>query len=473
MPNKIQHIHFVGVKGVGLTPLAIIAKEAGIKVSGSDIEEEFITDSALRKVGITPFTNFSENNITDDIDLVVTTGAHGGYENIEVQTARKKSIPVITKGEAVGAFMQGAILGREFSGISVAGSHGKTTTTGMIVNILKHAGFDPSYIVGTGSINSMDLPGHLGRGKYFVAEADEYATEPKYNHKPQFLWQFPDIALFTNIEHDHPDIYPTHAEVVSAFEAFTQNISSKGVLIGCADDKNVYSLIKNSKNRTITFGFSPQSDYVIDNVHIVGSQTFFKVRAYGGEIGEFHLQVMGEHNVLNAVGALIVGVELGIPVDSIREGLSLFSGVKRRLEFKGQLESGAYVFDDYAHHPTEIAKTLQALRMRYPNKKIVAIFQPHTYSRTKALFTEFTQAFNDADEVILVDIYGSLREVQDPSISSKLLASSMSKNNTHYIPTLEEVASYIEKDRSNENVVIVFMGAGDIYKTIDHINLQK
>jgi UDP-N-acetylmuramate--alanine ligase len=473
MQSKIHHIHFVGIKGVGLTPLAIIAKEAGLRVSGSDIEEEFITDSALRKVGITPFTNFSENHITGDIDLVITTGAHGGYDNIEVRTARKKSIPVLTKGEAVGKFMQGNILGRKFSGISVAGSHGKTTTTGMIVSILKHAGYDPSYVVGTGSISSMDLPGHLGRGKYFVAEADEYATEPTYNHKPQFLWQFPDIALFTNIEHDHPDIYPTHAAVVNAFEAFTHNISSNGVLIGCRDDKKVYSLIKHFNNRTITYGFSPQSDYVIENVHVIGSKTLFKVKAHGREIGEFCLQVIGEHNALNALGALIVGVELGISIGSIREGLSLFNGVKRRLEFKGQLKSGAYIFDDYAHHPTEIAKTLQALRMRYPKEKIIAVFQPHTYSRTKALFTEFTKAFHDADEVILVDIYGSLREIKDPSISSKLLAASMSKHNTHYIPTLEEVASYIKKESPNENVVIVFMGAGDVYKTIDLINLIK
>ncbi len=475
MQNKIHHIHFVGIKGVGLTPLAIIAKEAGIKVSGSDIEEEFITDSALRKVGITPFTDFSEDHLTDDIDLVITTGAHGGYDNIEVQTARKKSIPVMTKGEAVGEFMKGEILGRNFSGISVAGSHGKTTTSGMIVTLLKQAGFDPSYIVGTGSISFMDLPGHLGRGKYFVAEADEYATEPKYNHKPQFLWQFPEIALFTNIEHDHPDIYPTQEAVVNAFEAFTHNISSKGMLIGCADDRNVYSLLKSFNNRSISYGFSPQNDYVIDNVRILGSQTFFKVKAYGRDIGEFHLQVIGEHNALNAVGAIIVGSEIGLPLDQIREGLLHFTGVKRRLEFKGQLESGAYVFDDYAHHPTEISKTLGALRMRYPQKKIIAVFQPHTYSRTKALFTEFTTAFQDANEVILVDIYGSLREVKDTSISSKLLANviSQNKNNTYYIPTIEEVASYINKEKPDENAVIVFMGAGDVYKAINFLNLIR
>src|SRR5476651_368276 len=187
---KKKSIHFVGIKGVGMTPLALVAKEAGFVVSGSDVGEEFITDEILRESEIIPLIGFSSEHIASP-DLVITTGAHGGYDNVEVQTAKEKPIPVITAGEAVGQFMAGEVLGRTFKGISVAGTHGKTTTTAMIATIMKETGFDPSFIIGTGNVGSLGTPGHFGKGKYFVAEADEYATEPKYNKTAKFLWQHP------------------------------------------------------------------------------------------------------------------------------------------------------------------------------------------------------------------------------------------------------------------------------------------
>ncbi len=473
--SKIKRIHFVGIKGVGVTPLAIIAKEAGITVTGSDVGEEFITDKALSQVGIVPLVGFSPEHIGEGIDLVITTGAHGGYDNVEVKEAKKRGIPVLTKGEAVGAFMDGAILGKQFKGIAIAGSHGKTTTSSMMVTILKELGMDPSYIVGTGSIGKVSLPGHLGKGKYFIAEADEYATEPQYDKTAQFLWQKPTIALFTNIELDHPDIYPSVESVVEVFKQFVEKTPQDGTIIGCGDDLHVYKLLRSVDRKTISYGFSPKNDYVLSHLHVSGGQIFFRVEAGGMDLGEFRLQVTGEHNALNGLGACIIALELGLPLEKIKQALSTFTGAKRRLELRGTLESGAIVFDDYAHHPTEIQKTLHGLRQRFPKEKIVCIFQPHTYSRTKTLFPEFMRAFSDSDEVIITDIYASLREVPDPTINAKMFVEELAKHerNVLYLPKADDVVEYVKKNRFKENTVLVFMGAGDIYKAIDSLSFSS
>lgn len=472
--KKVKSIHFVGIKGVGLTPLAIIAKEAGIKVTGSDLEEEFITDKALAKAGITPFVGFSPENVPDDVDVVITTGAHGGFENPEVIEATTRLIPVLTKGEAVGQFMEGEIIGRKFKGIAIAGSHGKTTTTALLATILRENKLDPSYSVGTGSMGEGLLPGHLGKGEYFVVESDEYATEPKKNHKAQFLWQYPEIALITNIEHDHPDIYPTLEEVVRVFEEFSRHVSKDGLLVGNGDDPRVSAIAQQAHCKTITYGLSPRNDYVITRVHISGSQTFFRVETKGMDLGEFHLSVAGEHNALNALGASIVAFETGLSLENVKKALPLFSGSKRRLEYRGRLVTGASVYDDYAHHPTEIKTTLRTLRQAYPKGTIIAVFQPHTYSRTKALFNEFITAFDDANAVILTDIFASARESVDPSVSSQLLVQRLASRHPAvlYVPSFEEIATFLVGKKLRENTIIVFMGAGDIYKTVDLLPLE-
>lgn len=472
--DKIRKIHFVGIKGVGMAPLAIIAREAGIKVTGSDVAEQFITDLSLEKAGITPLAGFSPEHVPPEAQLVITTGAHGGYENVEVVKANSLSIPVITAGEAVGEFMKGEILGRKFEGISVAGSHGKTTSTAMLVTIFRESGLDPTYLIGTGSIGDL-LPGHLGKGKFFIAEADEYATEPVHNHKARFLWQYPEIALFTNIEHDHPDIYPDLKSVVRAFEDFALNVRSSGVLVGNGDDKNVLEVLKKTSCKTKTFGMSPKNDYVVDRIHVSGRQTFFKVHNGGVDLGEFRLVVAGEHNALNALGAIVVALEAGLPLDKIKASLLSFAGSKRRLEYKGQLVTGAYVFDDYAHHPTEIRATLKALRQRFPQSTLISVFQPHTYSRTKTLLDEFVKAFDDARNVILTDIFASAREIIDESISSQILIQRLSARHPAalYVPSPKEVIDLLVKEKLKENVVVVFMGAGDIYQAIDLLPFIK
>ncbi len=469
-----MNIHFVGIKGVGQAALAIMAKEAGFKVSGSDIEEEFITSAPLKKVGITPFLGFSTENV-DDSDLVITTGAHDGYDNVEVKQAKKRGIKVISKGEAVGIFMDGNIFQRKTIGISVAGSHGKTTLTAMIATIFREAGLNPSYIVGTGEIPSLGNPGHFGKGKFFIAEADEYATESKYDKTPQFFWQHPKIAAFTNIELDHPDLYKNVEEVRGAFLKFAKQLPKDGVLVCCGDDPQIRVLLKNFSGRSITYGFSPNCDYVLHNVNVSGLQTFFWVKSKGASLGQFCLNIPGEHNALNALAAYLVSLEAGVSSERIKKALVVYKGSKRRFEEVGKLKSGALLFDDYAHHPTEIMKTLKTFRQSFPKYKIVCIFQPHTYSRTKELFEQFITSFKGADIVIITNIFSSQREKNDKSISSKILAEGVAKFNrkTLFLPNLADVVEYIDKNRFDDKVVIITMGAGDVYKIANKLKLWK
>lgn len=473
--KKIRSIHFVGIKGVGVAPLAIIAKEAGIKVSGCDIEEVFITNEPLRKAGIRPLVGFSKEHVTGS-DLVITTGAHGGFDNPEVQIAKKLGIEVWTQGQAVGQFMKGSLLGKKgFIGVSIAGSHGKTTTTAMLATILKGAGLDPSFLIGTGDTPSLGGPGHFGKGKYFISEADEYATEPLHDKTPKFLWQHPKIAVFTNIEFDHPDLYSSLDEIRAAFLQFANNISQDGVLILGGDDRENQKLKKEYSGRIITYGTLPTNDFVMKRVSISGNQTFFWVEGFGTSLGEFALRVVGEHNALNALSAIIVSLELGLPIERIRGELLRFTGTKRRFEYIGKLQSGALLFDDYAHHPTEIKKTLLAFKQSFPKKNIVCIFQPHTYSRTKKLFDEFISSFSYSRTVVIIDIYPSLREKPDSQVSSKKLSDAINRLYGHaiFLPTLPDVVEYIDQKRFGEDTVIVTMGAGDIYKISEKLKMQS
>jgi UDP-N-acetylmuramate--alanine ligase len=459
-----KKIHFVGIKGTNMTPLAIIAKEAGFAVSGSDVEQEFITDAALKKAGIKPLVGFSPEHISDQ-NLVITTGAHGGFDNVEVQAAKTKNIPFMSAGEATGEFMSGVLFHKNFTGISVAGTHGKTTTTAMIATMLSENKLDPSYIIGTGNVGSLGAPGRFGDGRYFIAEADEYATEPNYDKRPRFLWQKPQFAVITNIEHDHPDIYPTISAVREAFLSFANHLPKKSLLIACGDDPQIRLLLKEYEGRVMTYGFSQENDYVLGRVTVSGEQTFFWVKSRGVPLGEFVLRVAGEHNALNGLATVILGLETGLSIEKIKKGLLAFIGSKRRLEFIGDLKTGAKIYDDYAHHPTEIKTTLHALRQQYPKKKIICIFQPHTYSRTRQLFQQFTAAFGEVDMVILTDIFASAREKEDPDVSSKHLAFAMGARHKAvlYLPKLSDVVQYISENRLRSDTVLVTMGAGDVY----------
>jgi UDP-N-acetylmuramate--alanine ligase len=468
---KKKKVHFVGIKGTNMTPLAIIAKEAGFEVSGSDVAQEFITDAALKKAQITPLVEFSADHITDQ-NLVITTGAHGGYDNVEVIAAKKKNIQVMSAGEATGEYMKGTLFNKKFTGISVAGTHGKTTTTAMIATMLKENRLDPTYIVGTGNVGSLGSPGHLGTGRYFVVEADEYATEPKYDKRARFLWQMPTFLIITNIEYDHPDIYPTVASIRAAFLSFAKKLPIKGLLIACGDDDQIKQMLKDYSGKVLTYGFSQGNDYILDRVAVSGDQTFFWVKSHGVPLGEFVVRVPGSHNALNAMAAVILGLEVGLSVEKIKKGLMAFKGSKRRLEFIGDLKTGAKVYDDYAHHPTEIRTTLLALRQQYPKKRIICVFQPHTYSRTKMLFDQFVLVFGSVDTVIITDIFASAREQVDTTVSSKNLAFALSNRHkaVMYLPKLPDVVQYINENKLRTDTILVTMGAGDVYTIHSGLN---
>ncbi len=463
--KKIKKIHFTGIKGVGMTPLAIIAKEAGFKVSGSDVPDVFITDKELYKAGIEKIEEFSEKNV-EGVDLVIATGAHGGSENIEVLKAKELGINVLNQGQALGVFQKGDIFGKKLKGISVAGSHGKTTTTAMIATIFENAGLNPSYVIGTSDIPSLGSSGHYGRGNYFITESDEYFADITDDKVPKFLYQSPQVLVVTNIDFDHPDIYSNLEEIKKVFIDFTKKISESGVLIACGDGAENRNFLKRVHARKITYGMSPDNDYVLEKVNFSEDKMFFWVKSHGAVLGQFSMNVFGEQNALNGLGAIVAGIEAGLSVDQIKKGISNFKGTKRRSEFIGNLPGGGLLYDDYAHHPVEIKNTLMAFRKAFPKHRIIPIFQPHMYSRTKALFKEFSSSFSDADLVLIAEIFPSFREKIDENFSSSLLVSEIKKfgKDALYFPALSDVVKYVTSKTFDKNTLIITMGAGDIYK---------
>lgn len=463
--GKIKKIHFTGVKGVGMAPLAIIAKEAGFKVTGSDVSDVFITDKELKKAGIENIQDFAASNV-EGVDLVIATAAHGGSENLEVVKAKELGIKVLNQGQALGIFQNGEIFGKKLKGISVAGSHGKTTTTAMIATVFENSGLKPSYVIGTSDIPSLGSSGHFGKGDYFITESDEYFADIKSDLVPKFLYQSPEIMVVTNIDFDHPDIYGNLEEIKKVFVDFTKKLNPIGVLIACGDGAENRDFLKRVKARKITYGSSPDNDYVLERASFTNDKMFFWVKSHGADLGQFSMNVFGEQNAVNALGAIVVGIESGLTVEQIRIGLSKFKGTKRRSEFIGNLPSGALLYDDYAHHPVEIKNTLAAFRKAYPKHKIIPIFQPHMYSRTKALFTEFSSCFSDADQVLIAEIFPSFREKIDENFSSLLLVEEVKKfgKDALYFPTLMDVIKYVTSQKFDKNTIIITMGAGDVYK---------
>jgi len=458
--KNLRFIYFVGIKGVAMTALAIVAKEMGIKVNGSDVGEEFITDAVLKRNKISWQRGFKKENITTlkrKPDLVVVTGAHGGMTNPEALAAKEIGLKVMMHGQALGMFMD------SFQGIAVAGCHGKTTTAAMVATILAKSGLDPCFAVGSGDIFCLSNPGHAGQGKYFVAEADEYLTCPLTDKTPRFLWQNPKIAVFTNIEYDHPDAFTDLEAVKKAFSKFSQKIPQDGLLVAGIDNQNLRQILPDVTCPMITFGRSPLSDYQIIRISFGQERTWFRVKHKEIDLGEFSLQVPGAHNVLNALAGAVVANRLGISWEKIKKGLKAFSGTKRRFEKIGAV-NGIFLYDDYAHHPTEIRATLKAARDWFPKKRIICIFQPHTYSRTKALFSEFARSFKEANIGIIVDIYSSAREKDDLGINSKMLVNEAKKHrqNVYYLAKKRGVLDWLRKNALSGDIIFT-MGAGDIF----------
>lgn len=451
-----KSIYCVGIKGVGMTALSVFFKEKGCEVAGSDTDTLFHTDKILSDFGIRVLKGFDKNHIHKNYDLVVVTGAHGGIKNIEAQEAKKKGLTVVMHGEALGVAMEG------FSVISVSGTHGKTTTSALTASILTHAGYDPSYVVGTSDIFDLPSPGHFGKGKYFIAEADEYVTSPGVDKTPRFLWQHPEILIITNIEYDHPDAYKNIGEIENAFYRLTQNLTGRKILIACCDNTSVLKLLKKYKGKVLTYGFSKNAMYRVINVKFENGVTSFDIIHRGKKAASLSTHLTGKHNILNSTAAGLASKCAGLSWVEIRKNIILFKGSRRRFEFikeKGRVK----FYDDYAHHPTEIAATLLGAHEFFPDSYIVVVFQPHTYSRTKSLFDEFTNSFKNADKIIVAPIYASAREEKDPSISSELLVAALKKKGRNaYFAANPPDAANLMKSESKKEKLIITMGAGDI-----------
>ncbi|TGE35819.1 UDP-N-acetylmuramate--L-alanine ligase [Desulfosporosinus fructosivorans] len=440
------HIHFVGIKGTGMSALAqISAQIEGATISGSDVEESFYTDSVLKRAQI-PVLSFSPKNV-ENADLVVTSAA---YTNLhpEISRAMELNIPVLTYPQYLGRLLS------KKRGISVTGTHGKTTTTAMMGLIMLQAGLDPTIVVGS-DVPSIGGNAHSGKGEFFLAESCEY--------RRHFLNYSPEHLVITNIEFDHPDYFNDLDDVIAAFAELAKKVPAHGHIYVWDEDPNRKSLLSDAP--ITTFGLSESADVRATEIVFQDERSSMKIMLKGEYVGDLNLHVAGRHNIINALATIALCCEIGIPIQAILFGLGLFNGTKRRFEHIGSNKNGALIVDDYAHHPTEIRTTLEGARLSFPDRRIRAIFQPHTFSRTEKLLLEFSQSFQGADEVVVADIFASAREQEHYTVSSLNLADLILKQGiqARYIGTLEDIGVYLNDTLAPEDLVLT-LGAGDIYK---------
>ncbi|MFA6808850.1 MAG: UDP-N-acetylmuramate--L-alanine ligase [Eubacteriales bacterium] len=439
------HIHFIGIKGTGMSALAQIAsKIENAVITGSDVHQRFFTDTILEKAGI-QVLEFNPLNV-DNADIVVTSAAYND-QHPEISRAKELNIPVFTYPEYLGKLMS------KKTGICVSGTHGKTTTTAMLGKILLDSELDPSIVVGS-DVPCIGGNAHAGKGELFLAESCEYRRH-FLNYSPQYL-------IITNMELDHPDYFKDLDDVISAFAQLAHKLPSNGNLIIWNEEPNKDRIL--SKALITTFGLSSNADVRATNILYNANGCQFDVYIKNEFTGTLNLAVSGKHNVLNALAAIALSTTIGIPSDRVLQALNCFNGTKRRFEKIGT-KNGALIVDDYAHHPTEIQTTLDGARLSFPQRRIRAIFQPHTFSRTERLLTEFSKAFQVADEVIVAEVFSSAREKRTNSFSSSILADLIRENgiNTLFFPTLEEISTYLSHTLKSDDLVIT-LGAGDVYK---------
>lgn len=440
----MEHIHLIGIGGTGLSAIARVLKETGYEVSGSDRSLSPLAKSLL-KDGIRVMEGHAAGNISG-ADFVVRSSAIPD-DNPEVLAAMKAGIPVLKRSEFLGRIFS------EKTGIAIAGTHGKTTTTSMMAWTLTSLGQDPSYIIG-GVSKNLGSNAHAGSGNYFVIEADEYDY--------MFMGLHPSLTIVTNVEHDHPDCYPTPQDYRYAFQAFVGQLRAEGILLVCRDDAGAFELAGSapSGSKVFSYGLSVRADFQAQNMLLnpAGGHSFNIYRSSTQEVlGRVDLNVPGDHNVRNALAVFTAAYLLDYPTEAISQALGQFKGTGRRFDVLGEA-MGVVVVDDYGHHPTEIAATLEAARQSYANRKIWAVWQPHTYTRTETLMAEYIQAFKAADRVIITEIYAA-RE-RDNGFSSKSVADQMTRPETTFIPTLKEVTSYILANVEPGTVLLV-LSAGD------------
>ena len=445
---RLRRLHFVGAGGVGMSGIAeILLQATPLEISGCDLARSEITER-LERLGARVATGHDPAHV-ETADLVVISSAVA-ESNPEVAAARALGIPVIRRAEMLGEIM------RLKQGVAVAGTHGKTTTTSLTGMVLTEAGFDPTIVVG-GQVHILGTNARLGKGDYLVAEADEFDRS--------FLELTPVVAVITNIEADHLDTYRDLDEIHDAFAAFANRVPFFGAVIACADDPGVRAILPRIKRRAVTYGVSAEADISARDVRLDASGTCFDVwNGEQGRLGAVRLRLAGRHNVANALAAIAAGRELLVPFDTIARALSAFTGVVRRFELKGE-RSGVLVVDDYAHHPTEIRATLAAARQVYPDRRIVALFQPHLFSRTRDFTGEFGAALAAADMNIVMDVYPS-REAPIPGITGELVADAArraGRGSVIYTHEKKEVVDTLERNLAPGDLLLT-LGAGDVVK---------
>ncbi|MGD8965961.1 MAG: UDP-N-acetylmuramate--L-alanine ligase [Anaerolineae bacterium] len=438
-----KHVHLVGIGGAGLSAIARVLLEQGAKVSGSDLVISPVAE-ALARDGARVFEGHNAANVEGADVLVVSSAVP--EENVEIQAARAVGIPVLGRPAFLGQLMEGK------RGIAVAGTHGKTTTTAMIASILLEAERNPTFIVG-GVLAGLETNARAGNGSLFVIEADEYDCT--------FLSLKPEVAVITNVEHDHPDCYPTFADFRAAFEEFAALVPLGGLLAACWDDPVAREIGEDqAKEKLVTFfGLDKGATWRAEEIHpnFAGGVDFLAVRE-GETRGLVRLRVPGAHNVSNALAALVVAEFLGVPFRVSREALTAFRGVARRFEIKGEAD-GTVVVDDYAHHPTEIQATLAAARERFPTGRIWAVWQPHTYSRTKQLLAGFAASFGEANHVIVLPIYPA-RETDTLGVNASDVVRAMEHVDVRAAESMDEAVTWLGTEVRPGDVVLT-LGAGD------------
>ncbi|MFN3741287.1 MAG: UDP-N-acetylmuramate--L-alanine ligase [Anaerolineales bacterium] len=447
----MTHVHFIGIGGSGLSAIARVLLESGYTVSGSDQILSPLAEE-LQRLGAKVDIGHRAEQV-QGADWVVRSSAIPD-DNVEVQAARQAGIPVYKRADFLGHWMEGK------TGIAVAGTHGKTTTTAMIAWMLTALGQDPTFIIG-GVMRNLGVNAHAGRGEAFVIEADEYDR--------MFLGLRPRIAVVTNVEHDHPDCYPKFIDILMAFESFVELLPADGTLIACAENagaSHLMTVAQRSNRHVVAYTAEEQltvraSNWVMARglqVNEYGGFTFrARTNLHYGHSATIALRLPGRHNVRNALAAWSVALVLGLPPKQAAEALEAFQGTGRRFEVRGEV-NGITLIDDYAHHPTEIEATLEAARSRYGQRRLWALWQPHTYSRTQALLAEFARVFYRADEVIVTEIYRAREPVQP--FSAQAVAKQIDHPAVRFIPTLEEATDYLEQNLRPGDILLV-LSAGD------------
>jgi len=456
---KKYHIHFVGIGGIGMSGIAELLLTLGYKVSGSDLAASGITER-LSKLGGAIRIGHDADQV-GQADVVVTSSAVA-EDNPEVQEALARSIPVIPRAEMLSELMR-----LKYS-VAVAGAHGKTTTTSIVAEVLAKGGLDPTVVIG-GKLKSIDANALLGQGDFIVAEADE--------SDGSFLKMSPTIAVVTNIDREHLDYYTDLTNIKEVFLAFIDEIPFYGLAVLCLDNEAIQDLIPRIKKRTTTYGLSNQADFQARNVRMRGLQSTFSVYRGGDHLGDIRLNLPGEHNVNNALASIAVGSELHIPFDTMKGALKTIEGVQRRLEIKG-VARDITIVDDYGHHPTEIKTTLTAARDSWPDRRLVVVFQPHRYTRTRALFDEFTRAFYQSDLLVVLPIYPA-GEPPIEGVDGKRLYEGIRAHGHKDALYVNGIAHAVETlvDITKPGDIVLTLGAGNIWQAgerlLERLNAQR